>query len=153
MTLYCNNTRIKFLFTHLIKGIRRWLTVRDRSSKYKILCHSDHKLSKSQRASQSYQWFKIYGHFTEGVDQAYWGSCIGKGLRLQPAQQACFYYNSFIRVSAYRFFRVILYQGVCKQFLILLQCKQGVCIRLIKFYSVTRMFQQSYCTIQCQNGA
>ena len=30
------------------------------------------------------------GHFTEGVDFAYWWSCIGKCLRLQPAQQACF---------------------------------------------------------------
>jgi hypothetical protein len=25
------------------------------------------------------------------VDLAYWWSCIGEGLRLQPAQQACFY--------------------------------------------------------------
>ena len=32
----------------------------------------------------------MYGHFTKGVDLAYWWSCIGKGLRLQPAQQACF---------------------------------------------------------------
>ena len=31
-----------------------------------------------------------YGNFTEWVDFAYWQSCIGKGLRLQPAQQACF---------------------------------------------------------------
>ena len=36
------------------------------------------------------QWFKGYIHFTEGVDFAYWWSCIGNGLRLQPAQQACF---------------------------------------------------------------
>ena len=35
-------------------------------------------------------WFKSYGHFTEAVDFAYCWSCIGKGLRLQPAQQACF---------------------------------------------------------------
>ena len=33
-----------------------------------------------------HHWFKSYGHFTF----AYCGSCIGKGLRLQPAQQACF---------------------------------------------------------------
>ena len=31
-----------------------------------------------------------YGNFGEGVDFAYCGSCIGKGLHLQPAQQACY---------------------------------------------------------------
>ena len=31
-----------------------------------------------------------FGNFAEWVDFAYWWSCIGKGLRLQPAQQACF---------------------------------------------------------------
>ena len=31
-----------------------------------------------------------YGDFAEWVDFAYWWSCIWKGLRLQPAQQACF---------------------------------------------------------------
>ena len=31
-------------------------------------------------------------HFTEGVDLAHWWSFIGKGLRLQPAQQACYIY-------------------------------------------------------------
>ena len=29
--------------------------------------------------------------FAEWVDFAYWGSCIGKGLRPQPAQQACLF--------------------------------------------------------------
>ena len=57
---------------------------------YNRLCHSDQELSKSWRASKSHQWFKSYGHFTEGVDFVYRWSCIGKGLRLQPAQQACF---------------------------------------------------------------
>ena len=33
---------------------------------------------------------KINGHFTEGVDLANWWSCVGKGLHLQSAQQACF---------------------------------------------------------------
>ena len=28
--------------------------------------------------------------FAELVDFAYWWSCIGKGLHLQPVQQACF---------------------------------------------------------------
>ena len=30
----------------------------------------------------------FYGYFREGVDFAYWWCFIGKGLRLQPAQQA-----------------------------------------------------------------
>ena len=46
--------------------------------------------SKSQRASKLYYWFKSYGNFAEWVYFAYWWSCIGKGMRLQPAQQACF---------------------------------------------------------------
>ena len=33
---------------------------------------------------------KGYCIFAEWVDFAYWWSCIGKGLCLQPAQQACF---------------------------------------------------------------
>ena len=33
---------------------------------------------------------KRYGDFAERVDFADWGSCIGKGLLLQPAHQACF---------------------------------------------------------------
>ena len=32
---------------------------------------------------------RIIGHFTKGVDFAYWWSCIKKCLRLMPAQQAC----------------------------------------------------------------
>ena len=35
-----------------------------------------------------------YGHFTEQEVLAYWWSCIGKGLRLQPAQQACLKNNT-----------------------------------------------------------
>ena len=31
-----------------------------------------------------------YGQFTEGVDFAYWWSSIKEGLRLHPAQQACY---------------------------------------------------------------
>ena len=45
---------------------------------------------KSQRASKSHHWLKNNGHFSEGLDFAYWWSCIRKGLRPQPAQQACF---------------------------------------------------------------
>ena len=35
-------------------------------------------------------WFKSYADFAEWVDFDYWWSCIRKGLRLQPAQQAGF---------------------------------------------------------------
>ena len=41
-------------------------------------------------------WFKSYSDFAELVDFAYWWSFIGKGLRLQPAQQACFTENQFL---------------------------------------------------------
>ena len=46
---------------------------------------------------------KSYGDFAEWVDFAYWWSFIGKGLRLQPAQQACLLYRSvdFKRESHY----------------------------------------------------
>ena len=54
------------------------------------LCWEIVRDSKSQRASKSYYWFKSYGDFDERGDFAYWWSCIGKGLRLQPAQQAWF---------------------------------------------------------------
>ena len=36
-------------------------------------------------------WFKSYSDFGEQGDFTKWFSCIGKGLRLQPAQLACFY--------------------------------------------------------------
>ena len=35
-------------------------------------------------------WCKSYDNFAKCVDFAYWWGCIGKGLRLQHAQQACF---------------------------------------------------------------
>ena len=45
--------------------------------------------SKSRRVSKLHYWFKSYGDFAEWVDFAHWWRFIGKGLRLQPAQQAC----------------------------------------------------------------
>ena len=58
------------------------------------LSHKIDWVRKSQRPSKSHFWFKSYRDFAELVDFAYWWSCIGKGLRLQPAQQACSYYLS-----------------------------------------------------------
>ena len=55
--------------------------------------------SKSPRASKSYYWFNSYDDFAEWVDFAYWLSCIGKGLRLQPAQQACLLYIHFCCIT------------------------------------------------------
>ena len=67
-------------------------TVRGSSSSYKTdyVIVIKKQLSKYWRVSKSHQWFNSYGHFTEGMDLAYWWSCIGKGLCLQPAQKACF---------------------------------------------------------------
>ena len=39
--------------------------------------------------SKLHYWFKSYDDFAEWVDFAHWWSSIGKGLRLQPVQQAC----------------------------------------------------------------
>ena len=51
---------------------------------------------KSQIALKLKYWFKRYVDFAEWVDFAYLCSCIGKGLHLQPAQQACFYWHQDI---------------------------------------------------------
>ena len=34
---------------------------------------------------------KVMAILLKGMDLSNWWSCIGKGLRLQPAQQACFF--------------------------------------------------------------
>ena len=44
--------------------------------------------------SHTVLWFTNYGNFAEWLDFAFWWSCNGKGLCLQPAQQACLF--SFI---------------------------------------------------------
>ena len=54
------------------------------------LCWKILENSKSLRASKSHHWFKSFGEFAEIGDFAYWWSCIRKGLRLKPAQEACF---------------------------------------------------------------
>ena len=46
---------------------------------------------KSLLASKLLYWLKSYGHFVERGNLMSSWICIGKGLRLQPAQQACFY--------------------------------------------------------------
>ena len=40
-----------------------------------------------------------FGDFAEWVGFAYWWSFIGKGLRLQPAQQACFRSNGNVKLG------------------------------------------------------
>ena len=40
--------------------------------------------------SHKIDYVTSYGDFAEWMDFAYWWSCIEEGLRLQPAQQACF---------------------------------------------------------------
>ena len=67
---------------------RHALTIVDGAFSHKIDVVTDD--SKSQRISKLQYWFKSYGIFAEWVDFAHWWSFIGKGLCLQPAQQACF---------------------------------------------------------------
>ena len=68
---------------------RHTLTVGDGASLHKIDYVGRRGDSKYQRASKSHYWFKSYGNFAEWVNFVYWWRYIGKGLRLQPAQQAC----------------------------------------------------------------
>ena len=69
-----------------------------------------------------HNWFKSYGHFSEGVDFAYWWSCIRKDLRLQPSQQACFYLAAFTQyfVSSWLVWSAL--RNVCS-------CLVNVCIQ------------------------
>ena len=63
--------------------------VKDSTSSYKI----DYVIViKNFLNPEGHQNSIIGSKVTEGVDFAYWWSFIGKGLRLQPAQQACFFY-------------------------------------------------------------
>jgi hypothetical protein len=63
--------------------------VRDSTSSYKIDYVKEIKKFLNPEGHQN-PLFKSYGHFTEGMDFVYWWSFVGKALRLQPAQQACF---------------------------------------------------------------
>ena len=81
------------LYKHLCHSFIHWFTdplvshsftVIDRSLSYKI----DYvivikKFLNPERASKSHQWFKSYGHFTEGVGFAYWWCFSGGGT--EPA--------------------------------------------------------------------
>ena len=48
------------------------------------------ELSNYWGASKPHHCFKTYGYFSEGIYFAIGGVAIGKGLRLQPVQQAYF---------------------------------------------------------------
>ena len=61
-----------------------------RFQSYNWLCFDFNGDSRPQRASKSRYWFNSCGDFVEWIDFALWWSFIGNGLRLQPAQQACF---------------------------------------------------------------
>ena len=58
--------------------------------------------SKYWRASKSLYWFKSYSDFAERVFFAYWWSFIGKGLRLQSAQQAIFIITGWKKCNYYQ---------------------------------------------------
>ena len=79
-----------------IMGLEKW-THRQTDRRTDILTYRKHrprgpmlwKLSKSQWAKIASLVQKLRP-FQLGVDFAYWWSCIGKGLRMKPVQQACF---------------------------------------------------------------
>ena len=64
-------------------------TARDSSSSYKI--DYDQELLKSRRALESYQWFKRYSYFTEGVNFAYCWSFSGGGSVINGATPSSFF--------------------------------------------------------------
>ena len=67
--------------------------------------------SESQTILKSYHWYNSYGDFATCVDFAYWRSCMRKGLRLQPVQQACLSRNTASVVL--RNYLLLLRQGNC----------------------------------------
>ena len=71
-------------------------TVREISSRYKRDYIVLKSFIKPKKASKSHKWFNSYGCFTKEVDFAYWWSFIMKGLRLKPAQQACWKIYSLV---------------------------------------------------------
>ena len=86
-----------------------------------------------------------YGHFSEAVDFAYWWSCIGKGLRLQPAQQACFiviyfslfYFSNFL---LFKLEKIIFFSfGLIFTFLFSL-CQSCICD--VRVCVLCMLFQQ-----------
>ena len=79
----CQGLLYKYLWYSLINSLihplvptalqrRHAQTVREVFQFKNRLCHSGQKLFKSRRASKSHQWFQSYGHFTDGVNFAYW---------------------------------------------------------------------------------
>ena len=66
---------------------RHTLTVADGAFRYYVTIFKD---ILNLEGHLNHYGFKSYGNFAEWVDFAHWWSFIGKGLHLQPAQQACF---------------------------------------------------------------
>ena len=85
----------KFFPTTLI-DIVMFEKCRNNSLVYGILQSRVHKFYEARSAT--YHNCRSNGHFAEWVNFAYWGSCMGNGLSLQPAQQACFYFYLFLNV-------------------------------------------------------
>ena len=79
-------------FPHTPLRQRHAQTVRDSSSSYKIDYIIVIKNFLNPKGHQNpISGSKDMAILLKGMDLAYWWSCIGKGLRLQPAQQACLY--------------------------------------------------------------
>ena len=85
---YFSNS-VRSWFVKISLRCRHFLMVKDGAFSHKSTMLHYLGDSKSQRAFKLHYWFKSYGGFAEWVDLAYWWSCMGKGLSLQPAQQAC----------------------------------------------------------------
>ena len=75
-------------------------TVRDNSLCYKMDYFQLANFFLNPEGDQNYiKGLKVAAILLDGLEFAYWWSCIGKGLRLQPAQQTCFLPFSLHRPS------------------------------------------------------
>ena len=68
----------------------QWLSTTHLDSSTALWTRLGDQLGKTSEKSRLL--LDIFPNVIERVDFAYWWSCIGKGLRLQPVQQACFEY-------------------------------------------------------------
>ena len=91
---------------------RQAQTIRDSTSSYKIDYVIMIKNFLNPEGHQSPFSGSSYGHFTEGVDLAYWWSLSGGGSALQPAQQACL--NEYYKVKCHtEYSPVVSYKTGC----------------------------------------
>ena len=94
-------------------------------------------------------WFKRYGNFSEWVCFAYWLSCIGEGLCLQPIRSSSRNVRSYVspifRPSKCPTFYTTPISGeknVCQKALILTKLKLWQSVVISKLYNKVKIFDK-----------